>query len=54
MKLGRYRHFKDQHSELIDVAQHSETSAAMAVYRALYTDHDLWVRPFGMFFQTIQ
>ncbi|MDA1370569.1 MAG: DUF1653 domain-containing protein [Proteobacteria bacterium] len=51
---GNYRHFKGQCYELIDIALHSETQEPMAVYRALYGDHGLWVRPLEMFFETIE
>ena len=51
---GRYRHFKGQCYELIDIAHHSETQEPMVVYRALYADHGLWVRPLAMFFETIE
>ena len=48
-KLGRYRHFKGQEYELIGVARHSESLEPMAVYRALYGDGALWVRPMELF-----
>ena len=48
-RLGRYRHFKGQEYELIGVARHSETLEPMAVYRALYGDGALWVRPMELF-----
>ncbi len=48
-RLGRYRHFKGQEYELIGVARHSETLEPMAVYRALYGEGALWVRPMELF-----
>ena len=48
-RLGKYRHFKGQEYELIGVARHSETLEPMAVYRALYGDGALWVRPMELF-----
>ena len=45
LKAGRYRHFKGKEYELIGVATHSETMEPMVVYRALYGEHGLWVRP---------
>lgn len=51
--LGRYRHFKGNLYELIEVAHHSETQEPMAVYRALYGEKGLWVRPLPMFLETI-
>ena len=53
-KKGRYRHFKGMEYEVIDIAHHSETQEAMVVYRALYGEHGLWVRPLEMFFETIE
>lgn len=49
LKLGKYRHFKGNEYEVIGVAKHSETEEAMVVYRTLYGDLDLWVRPLDMF-----
>lgn len=53
LKFGRYDHFKGMPYELIDVVYHSETQEAMVLYRALYGEKQLWVRPFDMFFETI-
>ena len=46
---GRYRHFKGNDYEVIDVARHSETEGWLVVYRPLYGDRKLWVRPLEMF-----
>ena len=48
LKPGKYRHFKGGEYELIGVASHSETLEPMVVYRALYGDGGLWVRPVKM------
>ena len=48
LKPGKYRHFKGSEYELIGVASHSETLEPMVVYRALYGDGGLWVRPAAM------
>lgn len=48
LKPGKYRHFKGKEYELIGVASHSETLEPMVVYRALYGDGGLWVRPAAM------
>ena len=45
---GRYRHFKGQLYEVIATARHSETEEEYVVYRALYADGALWVRPRAM------
>jgi hypothetical protein len=46
---GRYRHYKGNDYEVIAVAKHSETLEPVVVYKALYGDGGLWVRPYGMF-----
>ena len=47
-KKGIYRHFKGNRYELVDFARHSETTELMVVYRALYGEGELWVRPLSM------
>ena len=54
LKIGKYRHFKGNEYELLGVATHSETMEPMVVYRALYGDHGLWVRPLKMWTQTVE
>ena len=54
IKLGKYRHFKGMEYEVIAVAKHSETLEPMVVYRALYGDHDVWVRPASMWNETVE
>lgn len=51
---GRYRHFKGNEYEVIDFAKDSETTELMVIYRALYGEHDLWVRPYKMFQEIIE
>ena len=51
---GKYRHFKGMEYELIGVAKHSETLAPMVVYRALYGECGLWVRPAQMWSETVE
>ena len=51
---GRYRHFKGNEYELVSIARHSETLEPMVVYRALYGDHGIWVRPADMWFETVE
>jgi hypothetical protein len=51
LKLGRYRHFKGKEYEVIGMAKHSETEEDMVVYRPLYGDMDLWVRPLASFLE---
>jgi len=50
---GRYRHYKGGEYEVIGVAQHSETLERLVVYRPLYNDSGLWVRPLAMFTETV-
>lgn len=54
LKLGFYRHFKGNRYQVIDIAQHSETLEQHVVYRALYGDKGLWIRPLDMFEETIE
>ncbi|GIT20456.1 MAG: hypothetical protein CM1200mP40_01380 [Gammaproteobacteria bacterium] len=51
---GKYRHYKDKEYELIDIVHHSETQEPLVLYRALYGEFGLWVRPFEMFFETLE
>ena len=48
LKTGKYRHFKGNEYEVIGIARHSETEEPMVVYRALYGEGGLWVRPLAM------
>ena len=50
---GRYRHFKGNEYEVIAIARHSETEEPMVVYRALYGDCGVWVRPAEMWNEQI-
>src|SRR5690348_8986479 len=54
VKPGRYRHYKGQEYEVIGCARHSETEEQLVVYRALYGDRGLWVRPVAMFVEQVQ
>jgi len=51
---GRYRHFKGQACEVIGTARHSETEEEYVLYRALYGDGALWVRPRAMWDEQIE
>lgn len=53
LQPGRYRHYKGKDYELIGVATHSETQEKLVVYRTLYGDFDLWVRPLAMFTESV-
>ncbi len=54
IKPGRYRHFKGNEYEVIGTAKHSETLEEMVVYRALYGEFGLWVRPASMWEETVE
>lgn len=54
MISGKYRHYKGPLYEVIDVARHSETEEEMVVYKTLYGDFSLWVRPLAMFNEEIE
>ena len=51
---GRYRHFKGKEYQVIGTARHSETLEEMVVYRALYGDGGLWVRPAAMWTERVE
>lgn len=49
---GRYQHYKGNFYQVVGIARHSETMEELVVYRALY-DGTLWIRPRGMFLETV-
>lgn len=54
LKKGKYRHFKGNEYELLDIVRHSETGEEMVLYRALYGEHGLWVRPIAMWTEQVE
>lgn len=54
IKKGRYRHFKGNEYEVLFLAKHSETMEHMVVYRALYGERGIWVRPASMWNETVE
>jgi hypothetical protein len=50
---GRYRHYKGGMYDVVDTVRHSETCEPMTLYRALYGENGLWVRPAAMFLETV-
>ncbi|NMC31166.1 MAG: DUF1653 domain-containing protein [Veillonellaceae bacterium] len=54
IKPGKYRHFKGGEYEVLGLATHSETGEQLVVYRALYGERGLWVRPLAMFLETVE
>ena len=53
-RKGKYRHYKNLPYEVLGTVRHSETLELMTLYRALYGDHGLWVRPATMFNETVE
>jgi len=54
LKKGKYRHYKGPLYEVTDVARHSENEEEFVVYRTLYGDFSLWIRPLAMFNETVE
>lgn len=54
LPLGRYRHYKGGEYEVLGVVRHSETLEPLVLYRPLYNDSGLWVRPFTLFVEQIE
>ena len=50
---GIYRHYKGNLYQVLHTAQHSESEESLVVYRCLYGDYDVWVRPLAMFIETV-
>lgn len=53
LDTGRYRHYKGGQYEVLGVVRHSETLEPLVLYRALYGEHGLWVRPAAMFTEAV-
>ncbi len=51
---GKYRHYKGNEYQVYGIAEHSETQERLVVYRCLYGNFDLWVRPLSMFAETVE
>jgi len=54
LKKGKYKHYKGKYYEVIGEARHSETLEELVVYKALYGDFSLWVRPKKMFLEDVE
>ena len=56
IKIGKYRHFKnkDKEYEVLGVARHTETGESLVVYKKLYDDYSLFVRPYNMFIEEVE
>ncbi len=53
IKLGKYRHFKGNEYEVLGIAKNSETLEETVVYKALYGEGGLWIRPASMWNETV-
>ncbi len=51
---GKYRHYKGNEYLVVDIATHSETEEEMVVYKALYGEEKLWVRPLSMWNEKVE
>ena len=54
LQLGKYKHYKGKMYEVIGVAKHSETLEDLVVYKKLYDDGEIWVRPLKMFLEDVE
>ena len=54
MKLGKYQHYKGNCYEVLGIAKHSETTEEFIVYKALYGEEELWIRPTKMFLEDVE
>ena len=54
VSAGRYRHYKGGEYEVLGIARHSETEEQLVLYRTLYGDRGLWVRPLDMFTELVE
>lgn len=53
LQQGKYRHFKGKEYQVLCVATHSETLEKYVVYRALYGECGVWIRPLSMFTESV-
>lgn len=54
LKTGLYRHYKGKEYQVLGTVRHSETLETLVLYRQLYGNRDLWVRPLSMFTETVE
>jgi hypothetical protein len=54
INIGKYKHFKGKEYQVLGLAKHSETLEEMVVYKKLYDDFSMWVRPLSMFLEIVE
>ena len=54
LKKGKYKHYKGSLYEVLGTTRHSETEEWMVVYKTLYGDFSIWVRPYEMFVESVE
>ena len=54
IKLGKYKHFKGNEYEVIGIANHSETLEEFVIYKALYAEGKIWIRPASMWNEVVE
>ncbi len=56
IKLGKYRHYKskEKNYQVLGLARHSETGESFVVYKKLYDDYSMFVRPFDIFMEEVE
>ena len=54
IEKGKYQHYKGCFYEVLSIATHSETEEHLVVYKKLYGDESIWVRPYDMFVESLQ
>jgi len=52
--IGRYRHYKGNEYEVLGTGIHTESEEKMVIYKALYPPYETWLRPYTMFFETVE
>lgn len=53
-RKGIYKHYKGNYYEVLDIAKHSDANEDMVIYRALYDNFQLYVRPLRAFLETLE
>lgn len=54
IRIGKYEHYKGGQYEVLGIAKHSETMEEFVVYKALYGEGELWIRPLKMFQEEVE